>query len=501
MMMHLKALLFYGIIIFSVIGCGGDWFVKLVPLDSVYKADNVVLEANTNLNSIRTLLDVMQKGGQINHISPIYIDREIRGYTIDFFDNDGISIYLSSNESICHPNIGVKRDTDDVYCWTINNQFILDSLSRTIPVCCMKNDEHHPTLSIKDDFWQFSCCQDDGITLCEVEKSICFQNLYKDLRITETNIELVFNNGEAIKVPIYYDKKIYNPPVDLNKEYLKILDIGNSYTVDAQSYLPQILKAANVPENYSVYSAIRGAASFKSWVDCYNNRDSFDSYDIRKVCGKGIDGIAGVGHAYDGSCFKNVLEKVDWDIVLIHQVSYYANNFDLWLGHDVGGYLNELIEIIRQTNLQATIGYLMVHSYADNYSSNTEKSSYLRWENISNSTHKIKEQLGIDFIIPYGTAVENLRLTSLNDGSDFSTDGAHLAAGIGDYVASCCYYQTIFAPRFHKSILGNTFRQIDLDESIRGVKQIDDNNALLAQKSAILAVWNMWETINTEDNW
>lgn len=86
---------------------------------------------------------------------------------------------------------------------------------------------------------------------------------------------------------------------------------------------------------------------------------------------------------------------------------------------------------------------------------------------------------GIDFIIPYGTAVQNLRASSLNDGRDFSTDGTHLADGLGDYVAACCYWQSVFAPRFG-SIEGNTFRITDLDEDTKGVKNVTDETAPIA---------------------
>ena len=36
--------------------------------------------------------------------------------------------------------------------------------------------------------------------------------------------------------------QMYNPPVNFQKADLKVLDIGNSYTQDAQTYLPQIIQ-------------------------------------------------------------------------------------------------------------------------------------------------------------------------------------------------------------------------------------------------------------------
>ena len=71
--------------------------------------------------------------------------------------------------------------------------------------------------------------------------------------------------------------------------------------------------------------------------------------------------------------------------------------------------------------------------------------------------------------------------------------------GMGDYVAGCCYYQALLAPRSGVSILGNTFRLNNLDESVGGRMSITDKTAPVAQKAAMLATYNMWEVMNPED--
>ena len=270
--------------------------------------------------------------------------------------------------------------------------------------------------------------------------------------------------------------KMYNPPVDFHKADLKVLDIGNSYTRDAQTYLPQIVQAAGIGEDFSLYMAYRGSGSYKSWVDCWNDRDT-EPYSISFCTGTQIQGISGEGYAANGSLFRKALESVKWDIILIHQVSTYSNDYSLWEGDGPGGYLTELIHIIRKTNPQATIGYLMTHSYRGTYWANTEKSSLKRWENIVEATKQLKAEYGIDFIIPYGTAVQNLRASSLNDAYEFSDDGTHLGAGLGDYVAGCCYFQSLLAPRYGVSILGNSFRLTNLIESSNGIKNVTHNRS------------------------
>ena len=61
----------------------------------------------------------------------------------------------------------------------------------------------------------------------------------------------------------------------LKKAELRVLDIGNSYTIDATSLLPLVAKASKSDlSTICLYRCVRGSASFKSWVDIYNNNDT-----------------------------------------------------------------------------------------------------------------------------------------------------------------------------------------------------------------------------------
>lgn len=288
---------------------------------------------------------------------------------------------------------------------------------------------------------------------------------------------------------------MYNPSINWSKETLNVLDIGNSYTGDCHTYLPNIIVASGAEVNLNLYKAIRSSGSFKTWVDCYNNKDN-STYSVSKTYGDSL-GIDGSGAANNGETFRNAL-AVKWDVILIHQVSNFATDYDSWKTQSASGYLKEFIQILRQTNPQATIGFLMVHSYRSNYSGNTEKSSELRWVNIAEATKRIVREYGIDFVIPYGTAVQNLRASSLNDDYEFSEDGTHLGAGMGDYVAACCYYQSVVAPINGVSIIGNSYRVTSLTEG-SGKMNVTDETAPIAQRAALLATCNMWEVVNPED--
>ena len=299
----------------------------------------------------------------------------------------------------------------------------------------------------------------------------------------------------CVHIRAYADNNI------LLKPNLKVLDIGNSYTNDATNLLPKITAASGSDiSDLCLYKATRSSGSFKSWYDLYHDNDN-QTYTIAKVMG-GIDAdvTTGRGEAGDGSLFRETLENETWDIIIIHQRSNFAPYYDDWNTTGNGGYLKELLALLKDKQPLAMIGFLLVHSYWDEHSENKEHSSFLRWQLIANSVKRLCEEYDISFVIPYGTAVENLRSSSLNNEYDLTRDGAHCGFGLCRYTAACCYYESLIAPRSGISVLGNTARYdaSKAEETIYPSVSVTDENALIAQKAAILATENWYECTNPE---
>ena len=320
-----------------------------------------------------------------------------------------------------------------------------------------------------------------------------------DLQIQSLNSRVT--ELEEKPTPSVVAPKMYNPILNLQKEQLRILDIGNSYTVDATHYLPDIVTASEIDvSDICLYTATRGGASFKNWFDIYHDKDTV-SYGVSKLFGgleANITGIAAIGN---GEKFRNTLINNEWDIIIIHQVSDYAPYFDRWEEDSNAGYLSKFIRLLRKHQPKATIGFLLVHSYWSGYGGNTEKSSLERWKLIAKSAKQLRANYGIDFIIPYGTAIQNLRASSLNNEYDLTADGTHCANGIADYTAACTYFQSLFSPRYGVSVLGNTARiSVEQTETYPSSDiSVTDENAPICQKAAFLAAYNWYECINPDD--
>ena len=288
----------------------------------------------------------------------------------------------------------------------------------------------------------------------------------------------------------------------LRKSELRVLDIGNSYTNGATSLLPLIAKASKADlSTMCLYKCTRGSASFKKWVDIYNDNDTQSTYSVSKVVGGLSANVqTGKGEAGDGTLFRDVLTDETWDIIIIHQVSTYAPYYSQWNTNSAAGYLDELISIIKKHQPNAELGFLLVHSYWSGYSGNKEHSSFDRWQLIANSVKSFCEDYGVDFVIPYGTSIQNLRASSLNNEYDLTSDGSHCGYGLAQYTAACCYYESLIAPRCGISVLGNSARvDVSNKESKYPSVNVTDENALIAQEAAYLATKDMYHCLNPED--
>ena len=259
---------------------------------------------------------------------------------------------------------------------------------------------------------------------------------------------------------------------------LRVLDIGNSYTMNSTSYLRELTEDLELDTSgVCLYRTIFSGGSFKNWHDVYNDTDT-STYYVQKVFGGlSCDWSGDNLTCHGSSALRTLLNDNVWDIIIIHQASRYAAYYGTWLKDSESGYLEQLLGIIRQSQPQAAIGTHLIHSYSKKSPQNKENfSTQKRWRLIASSIHRMAQEHGISLVIPYGTVIERLRATPLNNKSDLLADGTHLSEGLACYAATCCYYESVFAPYFKKSMVGNSLRPM-------GEPSVNDESAA--------AVWDI----------
>ena len=121
--------------------CHGNLWDAIEDLDSrVTKLEELCKEMNTNISALQTIVSVIQENDFITGIVPIEKGGEVIGYTIMFGKHEPITIYNGEdgkdgqNGSGSTPIIGVAKDTDGVYYWTLNGEWLLDDEGNKLPV-------------------------------------------------------------------------------------------------------------------------------------------------------------------------------------------------------------------------------------------------------------------------------------------------------------------------------------------------------------------------------
>lgn len=104
--------------------------------DRVAKLEELCKQMNTNISSLQTIVTALQNNDYITGVTPITNDGEIIGYTITFAKSNSITIYNGTDgkdgvdgedgTDATTPIIGVKQDSDGIYYWTLNGDWLTD---------------------------------------------------------------------------------------------------------------------------------------------------------------------------------------------------------------------------------------------------------------------------------------------------------------------------------------------------------------------------------------
>ena len=155
-------------------------------------------QMNTNINALQTLVEALEKRDYITNVSPVREDGVVVGYTISFASSDTITIYNGKDGNNgtggYTPQIGVKKDADGLYYWTLDGEWLLDDNGNKIKAVGEDGqdgtdgsngsngqdgedgtdgrdgvDGVTPRLKIENDYWYVS--YDEGATWIELGKA------------------------------------------------------------------------------------------------------------------------------------------------------------------------------------------------------------------------------------------------------------------------------------------------------------------------------------------
>ncbi len=246
--------------------------------------------------------------------------------------------------------------------------------------------------------------------------------------VTISNAE--FNKKASFKVSQKSPKSLY------------ILAIGNSFSTDAMEYLYQILQELGYKDVF-LGNLYIGGCTLQTHAN--NITSSANAYEYRV-------NNSGKWTSTNGYISTTAMKERDWDFVSMQQASGYSGIADSY-----EPYLSTVVEAVKKYCPNAKRMWHMTWAYQGDSNHNDftkygddQKTMYEAILNAVNT--KVLSRGDFGFVIPSGTAVQNLRTSFLGD--NITRDGYHMSYNIGRYLTGLMWARKITG----KSIAGVSFK-------------------------------------------
>ena len=153
--------------------------IKLPTWSAFEALQRLCNETNTNLSALQTIVTALQNNDYITSVDPLTENGKVVGYTIKFAKSNPIVIYNGKDGADGvdgnTPVIGVKKDTDGIYYWTLDGEFIIVDGQKIKAQGTDGNngvdgsDGVTPKLEIRESYWWIS--YDNGTNWTQLGKA------------------------------------------------------------------------------------------------------------------------------------------------------------------------------------------------------------------------------------------------------------------------------------------------------------------------------------------
>ena len=236
-----------------------------------------------------------------------------------------------------------------------------------------------------------------------------------------------------------------------NKEIIRILAIGNSFSEDAiENNLYELAAADGIKT--IIANMYIGGCSLERHLD--NARGNKGAYRYRKL---GLDGIR---KQTDHMTLERAIKDEKRDYISLQQASGLSGRYDTYTP-----FLPALVAYVRKL---APKGCKIVWHQTWSYSIDSTHGSFKDYNNdqmqmyyaIMDCSERAARDNRLSMVVPSGTAIQNARTTFIGD--NMNRDGYHLDLSYGRYTAACTWYEAIF----HRSVVGNNYAPKGLHRDI-----------------------------------
>lgn len=314
---------------------------------------------NTNISALQTLVEVWQNGDYITGVTPVIEQGETIGYVITFAKGDSITIYHGEDGKDGENGadgedgangadgkdgvtlvIGVRQDSDNIYYWTLNGEWLTDEAGNKIKASGIDGNDGvngedgkdgvngedgkdgadgadgkdgadgangadgkdgiTPQLKIEDDYWWLST--DNGLTWTQLGKAkgedgVNYCEVFKG--VTEDDNYVYFTLADDSTIAVLKDKEL---SLELNVDKINY-STGHSYTV---SYT---IKGATSATTIELIASNDLCAT----LDSYTLEDGVATGDITIYMPDTIIDYATVAVLVSDGCSKVVMKAIHFE--------------------------------------------------------------------------------------------------------------------------------------------------------------------------------------------
>ena len=201
-------------------------------------------ELNEEMQAMAALVNAVNTGDMIKSVKPLVVEGGEVGYTIEFVKGGTINIYHGADGQNgkdgvdgTRPDLGIRKDNDGVYYWTLNNDWLLDSDGNKIKAVATDGapgqtgatgaqgapgqtgatgeqgpkgeDGITPKLKIENDYWYVS--YDNGVTWEEkplgkavgedgADGADGGDSVFSSVKVEESYVSFTLKTGETFNI-------------------------------------------------------------------------------------------------------------------------------------------------------------------------------------------------------------------------------------------------------------------------------------------------------------
>lgn len=255
------------------------------------------------------------------------------------------------------------------------------------------------------------------------------------------------------KTPFKYNYTPAEIPEQEDKndpDRLRILFIGNSFTVDAVYYLPQVLSACGV-KNWSLANIYYPGRTLPEYVSNFDTAE-YTLYTAESGWSTWTTSSSKVS-------ISQIASGDRWDIVTLQE---HTGNYLGWSWSETeeSTIRNLIAKIDATQKVKPKYYWMLTQAYYYMSKIGTGSRPYITWpfENtreaqlqmydvIVKQGQKVMDKFPFDGIVPTGTMLQNLRTCAFNNnGWDQTRDGYHMEMGTARFGAACTVAESIIVP-------------------------------------------------------